>query len=702
MDMEPIGISFVKPPRLTDGNFNRWKIRFENFCRSTNYQCWKVIMKGDLKVPEDKKDKEDEWGPDEFKLMETNAKAICFLQASLCERDAIRVSNLTTAKEQWEALEKYHIGTAEMKEDVKLEIKKEFYAFRMLPNESVKDYSSRFEALVTKMRNLGIPEAEVSMRNRVGIVIDGLTGKWNFDRTTFKENTANKTLDMEEIYGKLRGYEARREADLAELARNPQTDIALMTSTPEYAEYLRRQQELAMMVEANKNENREKMRVQAVKERESKSKEQLEEEEGLVLFNKVLRSFGKRSKHFNKHKMPKKEGPKYTEAEMKELTCFKCNKKGHFAKKCTTGMSSKDMKTKALIGAFASAWDNMSSDDEEPDEEEAYIALEDAFENDQVAFMAMEDATVDEEDAPKSENEVTRESMMKSLESCSKTKLIKLIGKIMEESVIMQKRMDELELENENIVVECENCSTMSIQLESSCEEVKSLKTEVMCLKLENANLRDEIKVLGKSPVVEEVRPMMFVPAKRGLGYESDSKNSLPSDFEASKSTELEQEREKTRNLLDRIRVLESGEKGEEDYYTNSTGHRIYKKIAKEEGSKVCNPQKMKQNRIQRPNKKYYLGTYYRTCWYCGQGDHYKYECLKLKEDIEKGKAARTNIENDKSVPKTKSRRSRRSRSSFRRYATSNDVNINDYMPEPEFYFCNEPGKEHLAWVAKN
>ena len=66
---------------------------------------------------------------------------------------------------------------------------------------------------------------------------------------------------------------------MAELARNPQTDLALMTSTPEYAEYLRHQRELALMVEANKNENREKMRVQALKEKESKSKEQLDEEE---------------------------------------------------------------------------------------------------------------------------------------------------------------------------------------------------------------------------------------------------------------------------------------------------------------------------------------------------------------------------------------------------------------------------------------
>ena len=90
--MEPIGISSAKPPRLTDGNFNRWKTRFECFVRSQNYQCWLVIKNGDLEVPAAKKDKEADWGPEEFKLMEANAKAICFLQTSLCERDATRVS----------------------------------------------------------------------------------------------------------------------------------------------------------------------------------------------------------------------------------------------------------------------------------------------------------------------------------------------------------------------------------------------------------------------------------------------------------------------------------------------------------------------------------------------------------------------------------------------------------------------------------
>ena len=80
--------------------------------------------------------------------------------------------------------------------------------------------------------------------------------------------------------------------------------------------------------------------------------------------------------------------------------------------------------------------------------------------------MAVEDAPVVEENAFDNEQEVTHESMMRSLEKCSKPKLLKLIGKIMQESLAMKHRMDELE--DENIIVECENCETMSLQLESS------------------------------------------------------------------------------------------------------------------------------------------------------------------------------------------------------------------------------------------
>ena len=113
----------------------------------------------------------------------------------------------------------------------------------------------------------------------------------------------------------------------------------------------------------------------------------------------------------------------------------------------------------------------------------------------------------------------------------------------------------------------------------------------------------------------------------------------------------------------------------------------------------------MKENRIQRPNKKYYLGNYYRTCWHCGKGGHYQYECLKLKQDLENGRKARSGSKNAKpnsanrthaSVPNGKTQ-------SPRKHARrTNDVNVYDYLPMKELYPCNEPGKDHLAWVAKN
>ena len=675
MEMEPIGISSAKPPRLTDGNFNRWKTRFECFVRSQNYQCWLVIKNGDLEVPAAKKDKEADWGPEEFKLMEANAKAICFLQTSLCERDATRVSNLPTAKLQWEALEKYHVGTPEMKEDVQLEAKRDFYKFRMFTNETITDYSFRFEALLTKLKNLGVKETEITQRMKVQVLIDGLTGPWNFDRMTFKENQANKGLSMEEIYGKLKGYEARRNQDLAEMGKSPQNELALTLAarTPEYEQYYQRQREINSMLEAKTQEHQENLRLQASMERKGKTEEQISEEDELALLHKSLRAWYKRGK-VPRMKMPyKKESRKPSEAEMKEIVCYKCNRKGHMAKKCTTGLSSKEMKEKALVGAFDSAWDDLDSSDEEPEN--------------QVAYMAMEDAP---EDVSETEQEVTHESMLNSLEKCSKPKLIKLITQIMQESYAMKQSFEEIE--SENIIVECESCSTTSLQLESSQEEVKSLKSQIVCLTLENASLRDEVKVLGKSPMTETVNPIVFVPARKGLGYESGSKNSLPGDFEASKTTELELEREKTRNLEERIRVLESGEKGQKDYYTNSVSHKIYKNIAKGKGSKVVDPEKMKENRIQRPNKRYYLGNYYRTCWHCGKGGHYQYECLKLKQDLENGKKARNGRENAK--PKTRSPRTHARR--------SNDVNVYDHLPMKKFYPCNEPGRGHLAWVAKN
>ena len=68
------------------------------------------------------------------------------------------------------------------------------------------------------------------------------------------------------------------------------------------------------------------------------------------------------------------------------------------------------MKKKALIGAYEDAWDDIDSVDEGPSEH--------------VAYMAMEDPLDAHKDASETEQEVTHESLINSLDNCSKPKLI--------------------------------------------------------------------------------------------------------------------------------------------------------------------------------------------------------------------------------------------------------------------------------------
>ena len=79
---------------------------------------------------------------------------------------------------------------------------------------------------------------------------------------------------------------------MAQLGKNPQTDLALASTTPEYAEYLRGQRDLALMMQ-----NKEKLENLRSKEKERKPKEEIDSDEELSLIHKALKYYNKKNKH---------------------------------------------------------------------------------------------------------------------------------------------------------------------------------------------------------------------------------------------------------------------------------------------------------------------------------------------------------------------------------------------------------------------
>ena len=141
------------------------------------------------------------------------------------------------------------------------------------------------------------------------------------------------------------------------------------------------------------------------------------EDDELVLITKAINVMYKEGK-LNKKNFSSlskdKSSNRVTEQEMKDVTCFKCNKKGHFAKNCYSRGSSN---FKRREKAYVFAWDNLEEDPE-------------AWSSQNNCLMAIGDDAKDVE-----EEEVTNETILKSLTNYSKPHLIKLLSRVLHDNV---------------------------------------------------------------------------------------------------------------------------------------------------------------------------------------------------------------------------------------------------------------------------
>ena len=97
----------------------------------------------------------------------------------------------------------------------------------------------------------------------------------------------------------------------------------------------------------------------------------------------------------------------------------------------------------------------------------------------------------------------------------------------------------------------------------------------------------------------------------------------------------------------------------------------------------------MASRRLQRPHHKYYLGEYYKTCWFCGAHGHYKEQCKKRQSQSKANQKWRNNKSTFNNLVSKKNKRN------------SNDVNIVEFfttsLKEPFAFHHNRPGKGKLA-----
>ena len=91
-----------------------------NYIKTQDYQCWRVIEKGDGKVPADLQDKD--WTAEHYTTMEKNFKARQLILNSLTRKDVDKVMSIPTTKEMWNAIIAMYTGSDDMVNNRKFEL----------------------------------------------------------------------------------------------------------------------------------------------------------------------------------------------------------------------------------------------------------------------------------------------------------------------------------------------------------------------------------------------------------------------------------------------------------------------------------------------------------------------------------------------------------------------------------------------------
>ena len=135
---------------LEEDSYLARKQRMSLYIQSIDYDLWTIIEEG-YDVPESAPSREDE-----KKKHQLNIKAMQLLQGALDDRVFDKMMDLKTAKDIWDKLEQRYEGTNRSKE-LRLEsLMEQLHQIKMRIDEDIRGYQDRVEALVSKLKGLGM------------------------------------------------------------------------------------------------------------------------------------------------------------------------------------------------------------------------------------------------------------------------------------------------------------------------------------------------------------------------------------------------------------------------------------------------------------------------------------------------------------------------------------------------------------------
>ncbi|XP_058774735.1 uncharacterized protein LOC131649005 [Vicia villosa] len=339
------GGSSHRPPLFNGIDYYYWKGKMRLFLLSQDINMWSIIETGNftpMTAPTDAAPAapkpQASWTPKEKSHVLLNSKAQFILSCTLSREEYDRIEECNTAKEIWDKLKIHHEGTSHVKEErIDMGVRK-FETFEMKEDETIDEMFSRFTIIINELRSLG---KIYSPHERIRKLLRCLPKVWRPMVTAITQAKDLTNLPVEELVGSLRAHEC---IILEDKPQKKGKSIALKTA-----------------------QNSKETQIKIEESNESPSGD----EDDLALISKCIQQMVFRR---GQNKRPFRRDPQKAEIDKSKITCYGCNKVGHFKTECPQQkrfVKGTPFKKKSMMPS----WDDSENSNSDTNEEEANLCL---------------------------------------------------------------------------------------------------------------------------------------------------------------------------------------------------------------------------------------------------------------------------------------------------------------------------------------
>ncbi|XP_070032856.1 uncharacterized protein [Nicotiana tomentosiformis] len=211
------GTSQVRPPYFNGKHFSHWKLRMKIYAKSYYVKVWRIIKKGNYRLPaaaQPPADTEDidEYTYEQMDVVQVNTKAQNFLYNAISGEEYDKISSCDRAKEKWDKLEITYEGTSKVKETRINMLVHDYEFFQMREGESIEEMFARFSKIIGNLKGFGKPySSDVQEENKKTIAFktttEGPENDIDDDRVALEEEIAMISRNMD---GLIRRYRNTR------------------------------------------------------------------------------------------------------------------------------------------------------------------------------------------------------------------------------------------------------------------------------------------------------------------------------------------------------------------------------------------------------------------------------------------------------------------------------------------------------------